>query len=84
MELRLRHRQSVTEERGRELISMLTISTPRRCDRREHRPVVYLDETRTSIGLMMAYKQKLTMNFVFAGGPDDGRYVHCLVCIFLA
>ena len=32
---------------------------------------MYLDETRTSIGLMMAYKQKLSMNFVFSGGPDD-------------
>ena len=63
MELRLRHRQSATEERGRELI--LTISIPRRCDRRAHRPVVYLDEIRTSIGLMMAYKKKLSMNFVF-------------------
>ena len=30
-----------------------------------------LDETRTSIGLMMAYKKKLSMNFVFAGGSDD-------------
>ena len=39
-----------------------------RCLRRnrdEHRPVVYLDETRTSIGLMMAYKKKLLMNFIF-------------------
>ena len=50
------------KERGRELI--LTISTPRHCDRREHRPVVYMDETRTSIGLMMAYKKKLSMNFL--------------------
>ena len=32
---------------------------------------MYLDETRTSIGLMMAYKKKLSMNVVFAGGPDD-------------
>ena len=70
MELRLRHHQSATEERRRDLI--LTFSTPRRCHRCEHKPVVYLDETRTSIGLMMAYKQKLSINFVFAGGPDDG------------
>ena len=35
---------------------------------------MYLDETRTSIGLMMAYKKKLSMNSVFAGGPDDDTF----------